>query len=115
MEHPLVRQNLVPLFELFGVNIVFSGHSHSYERTFPILQNQALDQGQDPDYFDPSGPIYVVTGGGGGFLTELDTSLLNARAEATHHIVEISLTDNELIGRAIGPNDVVVDEFRVVQ
>ena len=83
LEQPLVRQNLVQLFELFGVDIVFSGHSHSYERTFPILQNQAVDQGQEPEYVYPSGPIYIITGGGGGFLTELASSPLNAQAVAT--------------------------------
>ncbi len=94
LEHTRVRRDLVPLFELFAVNIVFSGHSHSYERTFPILQNRAVDQGQDPDYANPSGPIYVVTGGGGGGLLGLDSSSFNAQAVAAHHIVEISLSDD---------------------
>ena len=118
-----VRRNLVPLFELFGVDIVFSGHAHSYERTFPILQNQVIDQGQDPDYVNPSGPIYVITGGGGASLLGLDSSplnalgssSLNARAVVAYHIVEISLSDNELIGRAIEPGVGVIDEFRVNQ
>jgi len=115
LEYTRVRRDLVPLFELFGVDIVFSGHSHSYERTFPILQNRAVDQGQEPDYVNPSGPIYVVTGGGGGGLLGLDSSSFNAQAVAAHHIVEISLSDNELIGRAIRPSGLVIDEFRVGQ
>ncbi len=115
LAHMLVRRNLVPLFEFFGVDIVFSGHAHSYERTFPILQNQAVDQGQEPDYVNPSGPIYVVTGGGGGGLSGLDSSSFNVRAVAAHHIVEISLSDDEMIGRAIRPSGLVIDEFRVGQ
>ena len=109
-----IRRDLVPLFELYGVDIVFSGHSHSYERTFPILQNQAIDQGQDPDYVNPSGPIYVITGGGGARLLGLDSSSLNARGIAAYHIVEISLSDDELTGRAIAPTVGVIDEFRVI-
>jgi predicted phosphodiesterase len=116
-----VRRNLAPLFEGFGVDIVFSGHTHSYERTFPILQNQIIDQGQDPDYVNPSGPIYVVTGGGGApligpdsnVLNGLDSSPLNARTVIAYHIVEISLSDDELIGRAISPQGGTIDEFRV--
>jgi predicted phosphodiesterase len=104
-----VRRNLVPLFELFGVDVVFSGHAHSYERTFPILQNQAVDQEQEPDYVNPSGPIYVITGGGGAGLLGLDSSSFNVQAVATHHIVEISLSDDELIGRAIQPSGLVID------
>ena len=113
--HAPSRQNLVPLFELFGVDVVFSGHSHSYERTFPILQNQPVDELQDPDYTDPSGPIYVVTGGGGRSTTELDPSSLNAKAIAVNHIVEITLSDDELTGRTTIPPGVVVDEFSVRQ
>ena len=109
-----VRQNLAPLFELFGVDIVFSGHSHSYERTFPILQDNSVDEEQEPDYVNPSGPIYVITGGGGAPLLGLDSSTLNARAVSAYHIVEVSLSDDELIGRAIEPGVGVIDEFRVV-
>ncbi|HUR31897.1 MAG TPA: metallophosphoesterase [Saprospiraceae bacterium] len=29
-----MRQNFLPLFESYGVDLVLSGHSHSYERTF---------------------------------------------------------------------------------
>jgi hypothetical protein len=42
-----VRESLVPLFELNGVDIVFSGHNHDYERG------------------TVNGIKYVVTGGGG--------------------------------------------------
>ena len=77
--------------------------------------NRAVDQGQEPDYANPSGPIYVVTGGGGGGLLGLDSSSFNVRAVAAHHIVEISLSDGEMIGRAIRPSGLVIDEFRVGQ
>ena len=127
LENSRIRRDFVPLFEAFGVNIVFSGHSHSYERTFPILQNQAFDQEQEPDYVNPSGPVYIVTGGGGGPLTALEPRSLNARAIAAYHFVEISLSNKELIGRAVGLQSptggptpylrpgVVIDEFRIEQ
>ena len=108
-----VRLSLVPLFERFGVNIVFSGHAHSYERTFPMLQNTPTNGDQEPNYVDPPGPIYVVTGGGGGDLTELAPDSFNARAFSGYHVVEVAISDNRLIGKALAPGDVVLDEFRV--
>ena len=42
-----VKQDLVPLFEQYGVDIVFAGHSHVYER------------------YTHNGIFYIVTGGGG--------------------------------------------------
>lgn len=53
-----VRQ-LVPLYEKYGVDIVWTGHIHSYERTWPIREGLAVTSG---------GTIYMVTGGGGGNL-----------------------------------------------
>lgn len=52
-------RQLVPLYEKYYVDIVWNGHIHSYERTWPILQNKAVDAGA---------PIYMITGGGGGHL-----------------------------------------------
>lgn len=53
-----VRQ-LVPLYEKYGVDIVWYGHIHDYERTWPIRAGK-IDQ--------EKGVIYIQTGGGGAEL-----------------------------------------------
>ena len=53
-----VRQ-LVPLYDRFGVDVVWNGHIHSYERTWPLRGDKAVQEG---------GTTYIVTGGGGGGL-----------------------------------------------
>lgn len=55
----LKARQLVPLYEKHGVDIVWNGHIHSYERTWPIRGGAAVNQG---------GTVYMVTGGGGGSL-----------------------------------------------
>lgn len=52
-----VRQ-LAALYDKYGVDIVWNGHIHSYERTWPIRDGQPGKQGT----------IYMITGGGGGGL-----------------------------------------------
>ncbi|MCL5281948.1 MAG: metallophosphoesterase [Planctomycetes bacterium] len=52
-EDATVQRQLVPLFEQYGVNAVFSGHNHIYERYFY------------------HGIHYIVTGGGGAPLYAL--------------------------------------------
>ncbi|MFN7732890.1 MAG: LamG-like jellyroll fold domain-containing protein [Pirellula sp.] len=49
------------LFDRFGVDVVWSGHIHSYERTWPILRGKVT---QD------RGVVYMITGGGGGGLEQ---------------------------------------------
>ena len=50
----------MPLFDTYGVDIVWNGHIHSYERTWPLRENRATTAG--------NGTIYMITGGGGGPL-----------------------------------------------
>lgn len=52
-----VKEAYVAVFEECGVDIVFWGHNHLYERTAPILQDAIVDEG--------AGVVYVTTGAGG--------------------------------------------------
>jgi len=52
-------RKLVPLYEKHNVDLVWNGHIHSYERTWPIREGRAAASGA---------PIYMITGGGGGSL-----------------------------------------------
>ncbi|MEM7474634.1 MAG: LamG-like jellyroll fold domain-containing protein [Planctomycetota bacterium] len=52
-------RKLVQLYEKYNVDFVWNGHIHSYERTWPLREGKAVNQ---------DGPIYMITGGGGGGL-----------------------------------------------
>lgn len=65
-----VQTRLVPLFEQYGVDVAFQGHSHAYERYFH------------------NGIHYIVTGGGGGPLYTLAPDIVPPIREfgmAVHH------------------------------
>ncbi|MAB82581.1 MAG: metallophosphoesterase [Phycisphaerae bacterium] len=55
----LRARELSSLYDRHGVDVVFNGHIHSYERTWPIEGGKVVDDG---------GVIYTITGGGGGGL-----------------------------------------------
>jgi predicted phosphodiesterase len=50
---------LVPLYDRYGVDVVWNGHIHSYERSWPMKADKVQEQ---------EGTIYMVTGGAGGNL-----------------------------------------------
>jgi predicted phosphodiesterase len=52
-------RSLSKLYDKYGVDIVWNGHIHSYERTWPLKHDKVVEQ---------DGTIYMVTGGGGGSL-----------------------------------------------
>jgi hypothetical protein len=59
-----VIDNFHPLFDEFGVDVVFMGHAHTYERMYPLRNGMPVHQDQEPNYRDPNGTIYVVSGCG---------------------------------------------------
>ncbi len=64
--HPsMIRTWLVPLFEQYGVDIVFQAHDHLYERTFPI-KDDSLSTVAD------GGVVYVTNGESGGNGTDYE-------------------------------------------
>jgi hypothetical protein len=68
-----IRQDFVPLFDRYGVDLVLAGHEHHFERTFPVrgvLPGSDLltpaPQGRDPDVMDTrDGYVHMIIGGGG--------------------------------------------------
>lgn len=50
-----MRDAMEPLFVMYGVNLVFSGHDHAYLRTRPMAYGKS----------DEDGPIYFIVGAGG--------------------------------------------------
>ncbi len=75
-----MREKVNPLFEKFKVDIVLAGHSHVYERTFPMRGHLGINDSFDaakhvfateksPNYYqvgkNGQGVIYIVNGSGG--------------------------------------------------
>jgi len=58
---PHLREEIVPLIEANKVDIVFSGHTHDYERGLPHPP-------YDPKTGKGNNAVYIITGGGGSDL-----------------------------------------------
>ena len=71
----VVQSQLIPLFEQYGVDAVFCGHTHAYER------------------YLYHGIQYIVTGGGGAPLYEVPaaTSLVRQFGVSTHHYCVVNV------------------------
>jgi len=63
--------NLViePLIQKYGVDIVFTGHMHMYERTYPIFNGTVVDP-SPKIYKSPKAAIYVTQGNAGAIIRE---------------------------------------------
>ncbi len=67
-----IREEWLPLFDRYGVDLVVTGHEHHYERTHPIRGQQAnqtltpIPQAFDTNVIDTTkGTVHMIIGGGG--------------------------------------------------
>jgi hypothetical protein len=87
------RRHLVPLFERYGVQLVFTGHDHLYGRG---------EQG---------GVTYVITGGGGAYTYPPQVEPPNLLCERVHHYCQVRVEGDRLQVRAIDIDGREVDAF----
>ncbi len=109
-----VAERVVGIFEDLGVDIVFSGHNHAYERMHPISAGAACDAWQYPDFISPRGILYVTSGGGGAPtypVTDFQCAHLSALYLPVVHFLEVRITLGQLDVAAIDASGAVIDEF----
>jgi len=108
--------SLYPLLEKFGVDVVFTGHRHNYERTYMLKGNKVVQKG--PDFAserEKAGIISIVSGGGGGRLKNANTQWWTAHTESSHHFCHINVNSNKLFFKAIRPDHTVLDSFTIIK
>ena len=100
-----VRQ-LAPLYEKHHVDIVWNGHIHSYERTWPVREGTA----QQDD-----APIYIIAGGGGGGLETPGPvrPFFQNHVRRGHHYVMVHVNGRTLEFRAFTLDDRMFDTVRL--
>ena len=113
----VIAAALGPIFESRGVDVVFQGHNHYYTRTYPIDGGTVVDQAQEPDYLNPSAPIYVMTGGGGKTLYSLVTPWLpyEAFSKSAYHVTVVDVDDHTLSLTAVERDGTVMDAMTITK
>lgn len=116
------REHLLPLLEAHGVDLVLSGHSHSYERTALLAgayDTPAVADGHVLALASPyekrpgprGGTLYVVAGhGGAGTGGPLDHPLV-VSATREHGALLVEIDGDELRGRNVLADGTVQDDF----
>jgi hypothetical protein len=109
------------LCDRYRVTMVFGGHAHNYERTFPIYG--AHRAGSDQTTYADSGTVYVVTGGGGGELRPSASGIAfepgenwwTAVFEAEHHYCHVTTTNDRVTLVARTPEGALLDSVVIVR
>lgn len=131
-------RRLAPIFEAGKVDVVFTGHVHNYQRTFPMKfapdaeatrKNEVggrwtLDEAfGDGDKSRPNAPIYLVSGGGGAELydtpqmkqPETWQSFTNKFVSDVHSFSLVEIDGKTFTLRQISEAGKEVDRFRIAK
>lgn len=93
-----LRETFVPLFEEYGVDIVFTGHDHDYERSYC------------------GGIYYIVTGGGGAPLRDQARSHPCSQLFLkTYHFCRLLVVRDRLMVRINDAEGVLIDKFDLLR
>ncbi len=80
----------VPLFDKYHVDIVFNGHDHNYQRSYPLNWNFSQAK---PQNFS-NGTMYVVSGGWGAPLYDPQPVWYMACQNRTYHFCVVDVFTN---------------------
>ncbi|MFC1848712.1 purple acid phosphatase family protein [candidate division CSSED10-310 bacterium] len=101
-----VQQNWVPLFDQYHVDLVFLGHNHFYQRTFPLYGGNDPSQPLVTDfhadtYHNPEGSVYVVCGAAGaptlGYIPDNDTGYIAFSEAGRDHFCLITISEDDVL------------------
>ena len=125
---------IAPILEKYRVDIVFNGHVHNYQRSYPLrfkpLSGRGANNHVDGTFFldknfdgerttNPNGVLYLVTGGGGAPLydpaqgnhPETWKSFTAKFVSNVHSMTGVTINGKTLIVRQISENGATVDRF----
>lgn len=128
-----MRENVLPVLESAGVDLVLSGHSHVYERTYQLNCHYGpsaslepwmivdMGMGNEPPYRKPAG----LTPNSGTVYNVIGSSAYADRGPMDHPAMAVAkrelgsllldIDGNTLEGRFITPKGEVLDHYRIVK
>ena len=87
------------LFSKYNIDIVFAGHSHIYERFFPVREDGKTNL-----------VTYITTGGAGaGLYQSVKNKFVLAQTESVNHFIVVKIDGNKLSLKAIRMDGTLLD------
>ncbi|MGZ5490504.1 MAG: LamG-like jellyroll fold domain-containing protein, partial [Nitrososphaeraceae archaeon] len=119
-----------PLFDQYGVDLVLEGHTHDYQRSFPIKfnsnskSNPTITDTNRINYNDPAGQIYSLVGTGGvnfhSLKTPLKSYLVYGQSKEFGFLnIDIQNNGQTLVGKFLSndrsPSSPPLDQFTITK
>ncbi len=112
-----IRNELQPIFDSYGVDLVVSGHKHAYERTSSLMFNNIILGNEKCEYQKSDGQVYLTVGTGGHSHSVFDNkeswSIIQNDNDYGFFNLVLSKKQNTLYGEFISNTGKIVDSFKI--
>ena len=112
-----IRNELQPIFDSYGVDLVVSGHKHAYERTSSLMFNNVILGNEKCEYQKSDGQVYLTVGTGGHSHSVFDNkeswSIIQNDNDYGFFNLVLSKKQNTLYGEFISNTGKIVDSFKI--
>jgi hypothetical protein len=106
-----IQRTIVPAIEAAGVDVVFNGHDHMYERTLPLRGGQIVAPGH-------GGVVYIVSGAGGAQLYDAAPqrpAYISALHSSVHSFTCVDVDGDTLKLRQIALGGEILDSIEITK
>ena len=120
-----LREAYNPLFEKHGVDLLFSGHAHNYQRTYPLFYNDVnssepiIEERGKTEYNSKKGMFQVIVGTGGIDFDEFSNQepFVVYQQDSHYGFLNVDVIDqgSVLLGRYYTNTGDILDEFKITK
>jgi predicted phosphodiesterase len=116
-----MRKTYHPLFEEYEVDLVIQGHSHNYQRSYPLLYNDLnpsrpiLSTREQSYYDDPSGIIFIIVGTGGESIQTVDKRAYLASTFNGYGCINIEINGKSMDAEYYSDSNNTIDHFVITK
>ncbi len=109
IEHAYVKEAFLQVLEDTGVDIVFAGHNHLYERTAPMRRDAIVPEGK--------GVVFVTTGAGGvsRYEEQRHPDYMRVFNDEVFSYTRVDISGDRLQMEQISENGRVLDRYEIVK
>ena len=105
-DNPTIRDEWLPVFDKYHVDMALQGHDHAYLRTFPMKGNAKVSSPKD-------GTVYIVSVSGTKMYDQdpRDYTEFGMTNTSTFQVLDVHISGNRLIYRAYDIDNNLKDEL----
>lgn len=116
-----MRRTYHPLFDKLGVDLVLQGHSHNYQRSYPLSYNDVthsepiISDKEQFQYHNPLGPIFVIVGTGGESVKSLNKKPFLVSTYEGYGCINVEIKGKSMNVEYYSDTNNTIDKFSITK